>query len=114
MNEFISGFLYTIIAYGTPLILCSLGGMMTGLSGRFNLGMEGMMLFSAFFSLYFANLWGSLWLGLLMGVGGIPTIQYGPGDANAAHAPDEWVPVDEVRTTAQALVRLILQVCGPA
>lgn len=52
-------------------------------------------------------------LRLLMGVGGIPTIQYGPGDANAAHAPDEWVPVDEVRTTAQALVRLILQVCGP-
>ncbi len=68
MNEFVSGFLYTIIAYGTPLILCSLGGMMTGLSGRFNLGMEGMMLFAAFFSLYFANLWNSLLLGLLMGV----------------------------------------------
>ena len=50
MKEFISGFLYTIIAYGTPLILCSLGGMMTGLSGRFNLGMEGMMLFAAFFA----------------------------------------------------------------
>ena len=50
MNQFVSGFLYTIIAYGTPLILCSLGGMMTGLTGRFNLGMEGMMLFSAFFS----------------------------------------------------------------
>ena len=69
MNQFVSGFLYTIIAYGTPLILCSLGGMMTGLSGRFNLGMEGMMLFAAFFSLYFANLWNSLLLGLLMGVG---------------------------------------------
>jgi simple sugar transport system permease protein len=68
MNEFVSGFLYTMIAYGTPLILCSLGGMMTGLSGRFNLGMEGMMLFSAFFSLYFANLWNSLLLGLLMGI----------------------------------------------
>jgi ABC-type uncharacterized transport system permease subunit len=63
MNEFVSGFLYTMIAYGTPLILCSLGGMMTGLSGRFNLGMEGMMLFAAFFSLYFANLWNSLLLG---------------------------------------------------
>ncbi len=68
MNEFVSGFLYTIIAYGTPLILCSLGGMLTGLTGRFNLGMEGMMLFSAFFSLYFANLWNSLVLGVLMGV----------------------------------------------
>ena len=53
MNQFASGFLYTIIAYGTPLILCSLGGMMTGLSGRFNLGMEGMMLFAAFFTAVF-------------------------------------------------------------
>ncbi|MDR1800676.1 MAG: ABC transporter permease [Lachnospiraceae bacterium] len=68
MNEFIAGFLYTFIAYGTPLILCSLGGMMTGLSGRFNLGMEGMMLFSAFFSLLFANQFGSLIAGLAMGV----------------------------------------------
>lgn len=68
MNEFVGGALYTIIAYGTPLILCSLGGLMTGLSGRFNLGMEGMMLFSAFFSLYFANLFNNLILGLVIGV----------------------------------------------
>lgn len=69
MNVFISGILYTIIDYGTPLILCSLGGLMTGLSGQFNLGMEGMMLFSAFFSLYFTHLTNSLIVGLLAGVG---------------------------------------------
>jgi acetylornithine deacetylase len=51
-------------------------------------------------------------LRLLTGIGGIPTVQYGPGDANAAHAPDEWVPMDEVRLNAQALVRLILDVCS--
>jgi acetylornithine deacetylase len=51
-------------------------------------------------------------LRLLMGLGGIPTVQYGPGDAAAAHAPDEWVDVDEVTDTARGLVRLILQVCG--
>jgi acetylornithine deacetylase len=51
-------------------------------------------------------------LRLLMGLGGIPTVQYGPGDANAAHAPDEWVPLDEVRLTARALATLIVRVCG--
>jgi acetylornithine deacetylase len=51
-------------------------------------------------------------LRLLMGLGGIPTVQYGPGDAAAAHAPDEWVPVDEVLTTARALVQVILRVCA--
>lgn len=51
-------------------------------------------------------------LRLLWGVGGIPTVQYGPGGANAAHGPDEWVPIDEVRTSARALARLIVDVCG--
>jgi acetylornithine deacetylase len=51
-------------------------------------------------------------LRLLWGLGGIPTLQYGPGGANAAHGPDEWVPIDEIRTSARTLVRLILDVCG--
>lgn len=51
-------------------------------------------------------------LRLLHGIGGIPTVQYGPGDANAAHAPNEWVPLDEVVTTARVLTALIVRVCG--
>lgn len=51
-------------------------------------------------------------LRLLMGLGGIPTVQYGPGDARAAHAPDEWVAIDEVIDCARVLTRLILDVCG--
>ena len=51
-------------------------------------------------------------LRLLMGLGGIPTVQYGPGDASAAHAPDEWVAVDDVLATARGLVQLILRVCA--
>ena len=53
-------------------------------------------------------------LRLLMGIGGIPTVQYGPGDANAAHAPDEWVSLDEVRANARALATVILRLCGPS
>lgn len=51
-------------------------------------------------------------LRLLWGLGGIPTLQYGPGGAEAAHGPDEWVPLAEVRTAARTLARLILTVCG--
>ncbi|MEZ5298942.1 MAG: ArgE/DapE family deacylase [Ilumatobacteraceae bacterium] len=50
-------------------------------------------------------------LRLLTGIGGIPTLQYGPGDALLAHGPDEHVPLDEVITTARTLAVLALDVC---
>lgn len=51
-------------------------------------------------------------LRLLTGLGGIPTLHYGPGDSALAHAPDERVPIAEVHTTARALAVLALDVCG--
>ncbi len=51
-------------------------------------------------------------LRLLMGLGGIPTLQYGPGDAAGAHAPDESVALDQVVDCARVLARLIVDVCG--
>lgn len=51
---------------------------------------------------------------LLTGLGGIPTVHYGPGDVDLAHAPDEAVPLAEVEATAQVLASLALEVCGPA
>lgn len=51
-------------------------------------------------------------LRLLSGIGGIPTLHYGPGDAALAHAPDERVPLSEVATTARALALLALDVCS--
>ncbi|MFN8023015.1 MAG: ArgE/DapE family deacylase [Acidimicrobiales bacterium] len=53
-------------------------------------------------------------LRLLTGKGGIPTLQYGPGDAKLAHGPFESVPVDEVLVTARTLALVALQVCGIA
>jgi acetylornithine deacetylase len=50
-------------------------------------------------------------LRLLTGIGGIPTLQYGPGNASAAHGPDESVPLAEVHTTARALAVLALDIC---
>ena len=53
-------------------------------------------------------------LRLLTGLGGIATIQYGPGDAKLAHGPWESVPLGEVATTARTLALLALDVCGVA
>ncbi|NLV56059.1 MAG: ArgE/DapE family deacylase [Acidimicrobiales bacterium] len=52
-------------------------------------------------------------LRLLTGLGGIPTVHYGPGDVELAHAPDEAVPIAEVEATAAVLALLALDVCGP-
>jgi acetylornithine deacetylase len=53
-------------------------------------------------------------LRLLTGLGGIPTLHYGPGDAVLAHAPDESVPLSEVAVAARTLALLALDVCGTA
>ena len=51
-------------------------------------------------------------LRLLSGLGGIPTLQYGPGDVALAHGPDEHVAVADIVTTARTLAVLALDVCG--
>lgn len=51
-------------------------------------------------------------LRLLTGLGGIPTVQYGPGDAQLAHGPHESVPIDEVVVAARTIALLTLDVCG--
>jgi acetylornithine deacetylase len=55
------------------------------------------------------SVWGAPYgsdLRLLVGKGGIPTVQYGPGDAAVAHGPDEHVRLDEVALVATVLGRL--------
>ena len=49
---------------------------------------------------------------LLVNVGRIPTVLFGPGDVRVAHMPDEYVPVDDLRAAARALVLTALRFCG--
>ena len=49
---------------------------------------------------------------LLVNVGRIPTVLFGPGDVRVAHMPDENVPVQELRAAAEALVLTALRFCG--
>jgi acetylornithine deacetylase len=51
-------------------------------------------------------------LRLMTGLGGVPTVHYGPGDVRHAHAPDESVPVDELVRVTQTLVLLVATTCG--
>ena len=49
---------------------------------------------------------------LLVNVGGIPTVLFGPGDVRVAHMPDEHVPIDDLRVAAQALILTAVRFCG--
>jgi acetylornithine deacetylase len=53
-------------------------------------------------------------LGLTVGVGGIPTVVFGPGDIRDAHAPDESVAIDELTAAARALALAAMRFCRPA
>lgn len=51
-------------------------------------------------------------LRLYAGIGGIPTLHYGPGDIRVAHGPQEHVVLEEVVQVARALVVLAMRRCG--
>jgi acetylornithine deacetylase len=49
---------------------------------------------------------------LLVHVGDTPTVLYGPGDVRRAHAPNEFVPINELVTATKALILTILRFFG--
>jgi ABC-type uncharacterized transport system permease subunit len=73
MIEFLSsavfvGFLAATIRLTIPILLTSLGGIISQRSGVLNLGLEGTMAVGAFAGFVGANLTGSLWIGVLTGM----------------------------------------------
>jgi acetylornithine deacetylase len=51
-------------------------------------------------------------MGLLVNVGGTPTVLFGPGDIRGAHRPDESVAVDDLVALARSLAVAIVRFCG--
>jgi acetylornithine deacetylase len=49
---------------------------------------------------------------LLVKQGNTPTVLYGPGDIRKAHAPDEFVPIEELAVATRTLALMILRFCG--
>lgn len=52
----------------TPILFAALGGLLTELAGFINIGLEGILLTSAFFAVVVSTLAGNAWLGLAAGV----------------------------------------------
>lgn len=48
---------------------------------------------------------------LLVNVGQIPTVLFGPGDVRRAHRPDEWIGIDELRDATRSLALAALRFC---
>lgn len=61
----ISGILNTMIGLSTPFLYAALGETIAQTSGVVNLGVDGIMLLSAFAAFYVTLTTGSLWLGLV-------------------------------------------------
>jgi acetylornithine deacetylase len=60
------------------------------------------------------QVWGAPYgsdLRLMTGLGGVPTVHYGPGDAGLAHGPQEHVPIEEVVTAARTFAVLAMDHC---
>jgi len=51
-------------------------------------------------------------LRLLVNVGGIPSVLFGPGDVRVAHMADEYVDLAGLRAAAEALVVAAVRFCG--
>jgi acetylornithine deacetylase len=49
---------------------------------------------------------------LLVNVGNIPTVLFGPGDVRKAHRPDEYVPLADLVTVTRTLALTALRYCG--
>ncbi|WP_240644400.1 ABC transporter permease [Paenibacillus paeoniae] len=63
----------------TPILLAALGGLISDIGGAINIGLEGLMLMSAFTSIAVGSTTGNWALGVLAGVGVSVLISYGMG-----------------------------------
>ncbi|MGB4405557.1 MAG: ABC transporter permease [Sphaerochaeta sp.] len=67
--QFTIPMLHSAITIMTPLLLASMGGLFTELSGMLNIALEGLLLMGAFCSIIFTYYTGSMILGTLLGIG---------------------------------------------
>ncbi|MEW6522907.1 MAG: ABC transporter permease [Bacillota bacterium] len=63
-----ASFGYAVLRVTTPILFAALGAVVSDRAGVINIGLEGMMLTSAFTGVVVSALTGSAWLGLMAGV----------------------------------------------
>lgn len=67
--QFTFPMLHSAVTIMTPLLLASMGGLFTELSGMLNIALEGLLLMGAFCSVIFTHYTGSMLVGTLLGIG---------------------------------------------
>ncbi len=65
---FSTGTLSSTLRLSVPITLAALGGIFAEKSGVINIGLEGLLIISAFTAVYAADVTGSLWVGVTAGV----------------------------------------------
>ncbi|MDS0220203.1 ABC transporter permease [Haloarcula sp. S1AR25-5A] len=60
--------LSSTLRLSVPIVLAALGGIFAEKSGIINIGLEGLLIISAFAAIFGADVTGSLWLGFLVGI----------------------------------------------
>ncbi|WP_135821329.1 ABC transporter permease [Halostella litorea] len=60
--------LASTLRLSVPIVFAALGGIYAEKSGVINIGLEGLLIISAFSAVYAADVTGSLWVGFVMGV----------------------------------------------
>ena len=97
------------IRLAIPLLLACLAGLFSERAGIFDIGLEGKMLFAAFFSAAIAYTTGSVWLGLFAGVAASMALSAIHGVASITFRGNQLISGVAINFLAAGLTVLIAQ-----
>ncbi|MBT0955881.1 ABC transporter permease [Alphaproteobacteria bacterium KMM 3653] len=97
------------IRLALPLLLACLAGLFSERAGIFDIGLEGKMLFAAFFSAAVAAMTGSVWLGLLAGIAASMVLSGIHGLASITFRGNQLISGVAINFLAAGLTVLIAQ-----
>ena len=93
----------------TPLLLACLAGLFSERAGIFDIGLEGKMLFAAFFSAAVAAFTGSVWIGLLAGIASSIALSVVHGVASITFRGNQLISGVAINFLAAGMTVLIAQ-----